>query len=89
MQNRDSADWAIFVGKIIMSPPSPLSALYAANQVVVALKARPYGKIRLNTNGWDREKFSIAAWCLRWCRSAGGFGPRGCGPDDFKKGGAR
>jgi hypothetical protein len=52
---------------------------------VVALEARPYGKIPLNTNGWDREKFSIAAWCLRWCRSAGGFGPRGCGPDDFKK----
>ena len=31
VQNRDLVDWAIFVGKIIMAQPTPLSALSTAN----------------------------------------------------------
>jgi hypothetical protein len=43
-------------GQIIMSPPSPLLALSTANWVLAATEARPYGKIRLNTNGWERGR---------------------------------
>ena len=39
MQNRDSPDWAIFVGKIIVAPSCPLSALCIANEVVPAIEA--------------------------------------------------
>jgi hypothetical protein len=35
-------------------PPLTLPPLLAATE------ARPYGKIRLNTNGWDWGKFSMA-----------------------------
>jgi hypothetical protein len=40
-----------------MAQPSPLLALSTDNQVLAATEARPYGKIRLNTNGWERGKF--------------------------------
>ena len=47
------------------SPPSQRFTPSTASRV--AVQVRPYGKIRLNTNGWERETFSMAAWYLRSC----------------------
>jgi hypothetical protein len=70
-QNRDSGNWAIFVGKIIMSPPSPLSARCAANEVTVAMEAGPEAESFVNANGLDWSKSSAAVECLRPARSMG------------------
>ena len=68
-----------------MAQPSPLLALSTANWVLAATEARLFGKIRLNTNGWERGEVLDGFVCLRSCRLTGGFGPGGGGPDDFKK----
>jgi hypothetical protein len=56
VQNRDSANSAIFVGKIIMAQPSPLSvlsnALKIADKFTVTMEAVG-NKIRLNSQGWE------------------------------------
>jgi hypothetical protein len=60
VQNRDSVDWEIFVEKIIMAQPSPLSALCTANEVAVVIEAGPRVESFLNAKGWLRTRSSAA-----------------------------
>ena len=53
---RQRRTWANNYGTTL--PPLALST---ANEILAATEACPYGKIRLNTNGWERAKFSMAA----------------------------
>jgi hypothetical protein len=64
VENRDSANWAIFMGKIIMSPPSPLSALCTADETAVAIEAGLRVESFLNAKGSGRSKPSAAAECF-------------------------
>ena len=69
--------------KIIMAQPSPPSWRFPPP----TRSWLPQGPaLRQNTIEYKwlgSGKFSMAAWCLRSCRSTGGFGPGDRGPDDF------
>jgi hypothetical protein len=62
------------MGKMAASPPSPLSALRAANKVASAMEAGP-GESFVNANGSDWSKSSADVECLRPA-STGRFWPR-------------
>ena len=53
------------LGKIIMSSPSPLSALCAADEVAVPMEASSRAESFVNANGSDWSKSSAAVECLR------------------------
>ena len=62
-QNPDSADWAIFMGKIIMAQPSPLSALSRANESW----SRRSGRIRFECKRLGQGKSLAAVMSVRSC----------------------
>ena len=66
----------LVLGQIIMSPPSPLSALCTANEVAVVMEAGPRAESFVIVNGSDQRKSSTAVRCLRPWRSTGRFWPR-------------
>jgi hypothetical protein len=68
-QNPDSADWVIFMGKIIMAQPSPLSALSRGPKSW----SRRSGRIRFECKRLGQGKSLAAVMSVRSWRTTEGF----------------
>ena len=86
-QNHELAEVAIFVGQIIMSPPSPLSALCTANEVAVVIEAGPEAESFVNANGSDWKQLVGGRGVLETCSIDGALLAKAAyRPDDLERG---